>query len=49
MFKGHLLTSAYVGGHAEALEVGVSRIDIATDFKRRQQQLSSLFQNSNSA
>ncbi|KAG0164792.1 DNA polymerase epsilon catalytic subunit [Apophysomyces sp. BC1034] len=34
MFEGHLLTSeTYVGGHVEALEAGVFRSDIATDFK----------------
>ena len=34
MFDGHLLASeTYVGGHVEALEAGVFRSDIATDFK----------------
>src|SRR3984885_3712040 len=34
MFEGHLLASeTYVGGHVEALEAGVFRSDIATDFK----------------
>lgn len=33
-FKGHLLESeTYVGGHVEALEAGVFRADIPTDFK----------------
>ena len=34
MFEGHLLSSeTYVGGHVEALEAGVFRNDIPTDFK----------------
>ncbi|TFK70233.1 DUF1744-domain-containing protein [Pluteus cervinus] len=34
MYDGHLLASeTYVGGHVEALEAGVFRSDIATDFK----------------
>ncbi|TIB63670.1 hypothetical protein E3P77_03431 [Wallemia ichthyophaga] len=34
MYEGHLLSSeTYVGGHVEALEAGVFRNDIATDFK----------------
>lgn len=34
MYDGHLLESeTYVGGHVEALEAGVFRSDIATDFK----------------
>jgi DNA polymerase epsilon subunit 1 len=34
MFEGHLLASeTYVGGHVEALEAGVFRSDILTDFK----------------
>lgn len=34
MFEGHLLASeTYVGGHVEALEAGVFRSDISTDFK----------------
>ncbi len=34
MFEGHLLASeTYVGGHVEALEAGVFRSDIASDFK----------------
>ena len=34
MFGGHLLASeTYVGGHVEALEAGVFRSDIPTDFK----------------
>lgn len=34
MFDGHLLASeTYVGGHVEALEAGVFRSDIATEFK----------------
>jgi DNA polymerase epsilon subunit 1 len=34
MYEGHLLESeTYVGGHVEALEAGVFRSDIATDFK----------------
>lgn len=34
MFDGHLLQSeTYVGGHVEALEAGVFRSDIATNFK----------------
>jgi DNA polymerase epsilon subunit 1 len=34
MHQGHLLASeTYVGGHVEALEAGVFRSDIATDFK----------------
>ncbi|KAF5310229.1 hypothetical protein D9619_010413 [Psilocybe cf. subviscida] len=34
MYEGHLLASeTYVGGHVEALEAGVFRSDIATDFK----------------
>ncbi|KAI5118298.1 hypothetical protein M0805_003817 [Coniferiporia weirii] len=34
MFEGHLLSSeTYVGGHVEALEAGVFRSDIATQFK----------------
>ncbi|KXN82929.1 DNA polymerase epsilon catalytic subunit A [Leucoagaricus sp. SymC.cos] len=34
MFEGHLLASeTYVGGHVEALEAGVFRSDIPTDFK----------------
>ncbi|EDR01015.1 uncharacterized protein LACBIDRAFT_312780 [Laccaria bicolor S238N-H82] len=33
-YEGHLLASeTYVGGHVEALEAGVFRSDIATDFK----------------
>ena len=33
-YKGHLLESeTYVGGHVEALEAGVFRSDIPTDFK----------------
>lgn len=34
MYEGHLLASeTYVGGHVEALEAGVFRSDIATNFK----------------
>lgn len=34
MFEGHLLASeTYVGGHVEALEAGVFRSDIPTNFK----------------
>lgn len=34
MFEGHLLESeTYVGGHVEALEAGIFRNDIETDFK----------------
>ena len=34
MYEGHLLESeTYVGGHVEALEAGVFRNDIETDFK----------------
>jgi len=34
MYNGHLLASeTYVGGHVEALEAGVFRSDIATEFK----------------
>jgi DNA polymerase epsilon subunit 1 len=34
MYDGHLLASeTYVGGHVEALEAGVFRSDIPTDFK----------------
>jgi DNA polymerase epsilon subunit 1 len=34
MFEGHLLESeTYVGGHVEALEAGVFRSDIATQFR----------------
>lgn len=34
MFEGHLLASeTYVGGHVEALEAGVFRSDIPTQFK----------------
>lgn len=34
MYEGHLLASeTYVGGHVEALEAGVFRSDIPTDFK----------------
>ncbi|KAI7872108.1 hypothetical protein BDF14DRAFT_1992796 [Spinellus fusiger] len=34
LFQGHLLESeTYVGGHVEALEAGVFRSDIPTDFK----------------
>ncbi|KAG5645676.1 hypothetical protein DXG03_005514 [Asterophora parasitica] len=34
MYDGHLLASeTYVGGHVEALEAGVFRSDIATEFK----------------
>jgi DNA polymerase epsilon subunit 1 len=34
MYEGHLLASeTYVGGHVEALEAGVFRSDIDTDFK----------------
>lgn len=34
MYNGHLLESeTYVGGHVEALEAGVFRSDIETDFK----------------
>lgn len=34
MYEGHLLESeTYVGGHVEALEAGVFRNDIDTDFK----------------
>ena len=34
MYEGHLLAGeTYVGGHVEALEAGVFRSDIATDFK----------------
>ncbi|TFK24084.1 DNA polymerase epsilon catalytic subunit A [Coprinopsis marcescibilis] len=34
MYEGHLLASeTYVGGHVEALEAGVFRSDISTDFK----------------
>ena len=33
-YEGHLLASeTYVGGHVEALEAGVFRSDIVTDFK----------------
>jgi DNA polymerase epsilon subunit 1 len=34
MYEGHLLASeTYVGGHVEALEAGVFRSDIDTEFK----------------
>ena len=34
MYDGHLLASeTYVGGHVEAVEAGVFRSDIPTDFK----------------
>lgn len=34
MYEGHLLASeTYVGGHVEALEAGVFRSDIPTEFK----------------
>jgi DNA polymerase epsilon subunit 1 len=34
MYDGHLLSSeTYVGGHVEALEAGVFRSDIETQFK----------------
>ncbi len=34
MYEGHLLASeTYVGGHVEALEAGVFRSDIETQFK----------------
>ena len=34
MYDGHLLASeTYVGGHVEALEAGVFRSDIPTNFK----------------
>ena len=34
MFNGHLSASeTYVGGHVEALEAGVFRSDIPTEFK----------------
>jgi DNA polymerase epsilon subunit 1 len=34
MYDGHLLASeTYVGGHVEALEAGVFRSDIRTNFK----------------
>lgn len=34
MYDGHLLASeTYVGGHVEALEAGVFRSDIPTDFQ----------------
>lgn len=34
MYEGHLLSSeTYVGGHVEALEAGVFRSDIDTNFK----------------
>lgn len=34
IFEGHLLASeTYVGGHVEALEAGVFRSDINTNFK----------------
>lgn len=34
MYEGHLVASeTYVGGHVEALEAGVFRSDIETDFK----------------
>lgn len=34
MYEGHLLESeTYVGGHVEALEAGVFRSDISTDFR----------------
>ena len=34
MHEGHLLASeTYVGGHVEALEAGVFRSDLPTDFK----------------
>lgn len=34
MYNGHLLASeTYVGGHVEALEAGVFRSDIPTEFK----------------
>lgn len=48
MYEGHLLENeTYVGGHVEALEAGVFRSDIPTDFKlvpRRCQQVSSDFE-----
>lgn len=35
-YKGHLLESeTYVGGHVEALEAGVFRSDIPTDFRMK--------------
>jgi DNA polymerase epsilon subunit 1 len=34
MYEGHLLASeTYVGGHVEALEAGVFRSDIPSEFK----------------
>lgn len=34
MYEGHLVASeTYVGGHVEALEAGVFRSDIPTNFK----------------
>ena len=34
MYEGHLVASeTYVGGHVEALEAGVFRSDIETEFK----------------
>ena len=34
VYNGHLLASeTYVGGHVEALEAGVFRSDISTEFK----------------
>lgn len=34
MYEGHLLENeTYVGGHVEALEAGVFRSDIPSDFK----------------
>jgi DNA polymerase epsilon subunit 1 len=34
MYNGHLLASeTYVGGHVEALEAGVFRSDVPTEFK----------------
>ena len=52
MFEGHLLASeTYVGGHVEALEAGVFRSDISTQFKiepSAAQKVSTLTSSSNS-
>lgn len=53
MYEGHLLSSeTYVGGHVEALEAGVFRSDIPTNFKvepKAMQQVSPLIQQSDTS
>ena len=44
-YEGHLLASeTYVGGHVEALEAGVFRSDIPTDFKIEPSAIQQVFQ-----